>query len=316
MKKLNEDVGVIVGRFQVHELHEGHRTLIDRVRSENDRVIVFVGLSPLRNTTRNPLDFRERRAMFQETYPDIEVYYIDDMHDDVLWSNALDAQIQKWSKPHQSVTLYGSRDSFIPYYHGKYPTKELDSDIFVASTEIRRRIANTFPSTAPYRAGVIAASYNRFPTVYTTVDVAVIDWERRMLLLAKKRNEKALRFIGGFADINSNSFEEDASREVREEAGGIEIGNIQYVGSRLVDDWRYRKEQDKIKTILFVADYIFGRPVGGDDVESVHWVPLDEYLNNSVNQPEIVPEHKHLMTMLVNYLSTSPLQITRLNGGN
>src|SRR3990172_9189558 len=118
--QISTDVGVIIGRFQIHELHEAHRDLINAVRAKHGRVIIFVGLSPLRNTPTNPLDFNTRKRMIQETYPDIEVYYVEDNPSDYIWSKNLDREITKWLKPFQTATLYGSRDSFIPSYTGKY----------------------------------------------------------------------------------------------------------------------------------------------------------------------------------------------------
>ena len=47
------DVGIIVARFQVHELHDAHRDLINSVLDRHDRVIIFLGLSEVRNTKRN-----------------------------------------------------------------------------------------------------------------------------------------------------------------------------------------------------------------------------------------------------------------------
>jgi len=51
--------GVIVGRFQVPELHKGHRDLIDAALSTCSKVIVFVGRhrNPLILTQNNPLDY-------------------------------------------------------------------------------------------------------------------------------------------------------------------------------------------------------------------------------------------------------------------
>ena len=72
------DVGVIIGRFQVHELHEAHQELINSVIARHDKVLIFIGLSPLRNTTNNPLDFSTRKRMIQELYPEIDVYYVED----------------------------------------------------------------------------------------------------------------------------------------------------------------------------------------------------------------------------------------------
>lgn len=303
MKRLRSkeaDVGIIVGRFQVHELHEAHKQLIDSVIEAHDSVLIFIGLSPVRGTTTDPLDFSARKRMFQEEYPDLNIYYIEDQWSDEVWSSNLDREIKKWTKPHQSVVLYGSRDSFIPHYHGKYPTRELDSDIYISGTEIRRRIANNFIPTKDYRAGVIAASFDRFPGCYTTVDIAIIDWTKNNILLVKKPQEDKLRFPGGFSSPESDSFEEDARREVYEETD-VQADNYVYIGSKHIDDWRYRNKKDKIKTILFVATYLYGRPRGQDDVELAKWVPLDELFSGQV---QVVHEHEPLVEMLQIYINS------------
>lgn len=294
------DVGVIVGRFQVHELHEAHRDLIDTVLSKHDRVIIFVGLSPLRNTINNPLDFNARKRMLHEAYGDrIEVYYITDQASDAVWSANLDRELDRWLKPHQTCTLYGSRDSFIPHYTGKFPVQELESSKFISGTELRNRIANGFPPSKEFRAGVIAAAYDRYPTCYPTVDIAIMDYKRNMMLLGRKQHEPHLRFIGGFVQPGSKSLEENARREVAEETG-VEIDNLQYAGSTEVSDWRYRKENDKIMTTLFVAEYVFGRPQADDDIAYVEWVSIPDVLHGKV---QIMPEHAPLVKLLGLYLA-------------
>ena len=40
------DVGIIVGRFQVDELHDAHVDLIQYVFDQHPKVIIFLGLSP------------------------------------------------------------------------------------------------------------------------------------------------------------------------------------------------------------------------------------------------------------------------------
>jgi len=39
------DVGIIVGRFQVHKLTEAHFKLIDTVLKRHKKVIIFLGVS-------------------------------------------------------------------------------------------------------------------------------------------------------------------------------------------------------------------------------------------------------------------------------
>ena len=293
------DVGVIVARFQTHELHQAHRDLIDAVCARHSRVIIFLGLSPLLNTINNPLDFNNRKHMLQEAYGDrIEVYYIDDKFSDDVWSANLDAQINKWLKPHQTCMLYGSRDSFLSHYKGSNPTQELESTLFISGTEQRRQIANRFPSSAAFRAGQIAATFNRFPTCFPTVDVAVFDPTKRRVLLGRKEKEPSLRFIGGFASPASPSYEADAKREVWEEAS-IEVDQVEYIGSTLIDDWRYRKETDKIKTIFFIATFVHGRPEAKDDIVEVQWVDLDQLCAGNV---PVMPSHAPLVAMLATYV--------------
>ncbi len=286
------DVGVIVGRFHVHELHEGHKQLINEVLKNHDRVMVFIGLAHLRNTLKNPLDFRARRQMFAEAYPQIDVHYIEDTQDDLVWSKRLDAEVTKHTSPNQKIVLYGSRDSFLKAYNGRFDTRELEAEIFVSATEIRRRVCNSYFPNKDYRAGMIAATDNRYPTAYQCVDIAVFNEDETEILLARKPDEKLWRFIGGFSDPRSESLEVDARREVQEEAG-IEITDPKYVGSTLIDDWRYRSEVDKIKTALFRAKILCGRPEGGDDIAEVAWFKVKE-----LTKEKVMPLHHVLLDLL------------------
>lgn len=291
------DVGIIVGRFQCHALHDAHIDLITTVSKKHDRVLIFLGNSALRNTINNPLDFRSRRIMINEEFPDIEVLYIKDIRDDVIWSNTLDSLISDNVTPSQSVMLYGSRDSFLKAYSGKYPVCELESDRFISATEIRKRISNNYKPTIDYRAGMISATTHRYPICYQTVDVAIFNNESK-ILLCRKPNESQYRFIGGFSDPRSKSLEDDVRREVMEEAN-IEINDIKYVCSHIVDDWRYSKEVDKIKTALFTASYAFGRPEGSDDVAEVKWFDINAFRDEEYRKNTIVYEHLPLLIKIL-----------------
>lgn len=293
------DVGVIIGRFQVHELHDAHRDLIEYVCERHEKVIIFLGISPLMNSVSNPLDFQARQKMIAAAFPDVIVAYIQDTADDSVWSLKLDQQVRSLTTANQSVVLYGGRDSFLPHYTGDFPTQELMQETFMSGDAVRKSIARSSArATADFRAGVIWASQSRFPTAFTTVDVAIHDGndfsDAARVLLGRKADEKLYRFIGGFSDPKSKSFEADAKREVMEEAG-IEVGDLSYIGSALVEDWRYRNEPDGIKTMLFRAKYLHGRPTPGDDIEEVKWFGFDDrYPLDS----EIVPSHRPLMAML------------------
>jgi bifunctional NMN adenylyltransferase/nudix hydrolase len=302
MKTKSSDVGVLVGRFQVPSLHEAHIELIDSVVNRHPKVILFLGLSPCMVTRNNPLDFEARKKMIQDKYPDITVLYIKDVPSDASWSGMLDGQISDVCRG-QSVTLYGGRDGFIKHYKGIYPTVELESKTYVSGTEIRNSISKSVKQSPDFRAGVIWAAYNQYPKVYPTVDVAIFNESGDEILMGKKLHEEQFRFIGGFADPNSESYEMDARREAAEETG-CEIGDIRYIGSTLVPDWRYAREQDKIKTLFFRATYVYGSPRANDDIAMIKWIKVKDL---AMTPSIVIDTHQNLVQMLFKHLADQPV---------
>ena len=59
-------LGVIVGRFQVPELHEGHHKLIAHVLSQHPQILILLGVTPVLGSKRNPLDYITRERMIHE----------------------------------------------------------------------------------------------------------------------------------------------------------------------------------------------------------------------------------------------------------
>lgn len=289
------DVGVIVGRFQVPALHQGHIDLIDYVLARHKKSLILLGKSETVNTVQNPLDFEARYIMLQEHYPGITIGYLKDMKSDEAWSVQLDCRVRDFLSPSQTAVLYGGRDSFIPYYSGIYPVKELVQDGHLSGTEIREQCRQMVRASDDFRAGVIWASSNRFPNTFPCVDIAIFDDQDR-LLLGKKTDEEYWRFIGGFAEPSSENYEEDAIREAEEETGLTIIpSSLEYIGSFKVDDWRYRNDPDKIRTILFAGTT--ANPViakAADDITEIQWFDRWEDLC----ELDITPEHQPLLRSL------------------
>lgn len=300
IKDQNSEVGVIVARFQTPELHEGHQDIISLVRNNHPRVIVFLGLSPLRCTKNNPYDFSIRKAMIEETYKDVEVLYIDDVGDNSIWSTSLDRLISKNVGPGQKVTLYGSRDSFINAYSGKYPTIELIPNKMISASEIRRKIAIK-PLTSPdFRKGIVYAVENQFPTIHPAVDCAIVDFKRNHILLGKKPGQVGLRFPGGFIDPKEDKTAEGAAVRESKEETSLSLTVDKYLGSLLVDDWRYRHEQNKIMTFFYLLQYdeaTSGRAKADDDLEMVVWREF-----GTIDLNEIVSTHHPLFCRLDSFL--------------
>jgi len=313
IKIKNADVGIIVGRFQVHDLTEAHEKLIDLVISRHQKVIIFLGtsgISPVPSTKRNPLDFEMRKQMIENRFPSIILAHVKDMKTDDAWSKQLDDSIADLVSPTQSIMLYGGRDSFIKFYQGKHKTEELAPEVYVkiSGTEVRNKLKTKVDSSSLFRAGVIWANENQYNNAISVIDVAVLNEDYTKILLGRKPYEKEYRFFGGFVDITKDtSLEMSARREIGEEAG-IEISDPIYICSRKVSDWRYKNEYDKIYTTLFAAKYQFGSITPGDDIVECKWFDIsDSNVNGSLNYPsgiihEMVAEHKPLFEELLKNL--------------
>ena len=289
--KEKSEIGVIIGRFQVHSLHEAHRNLIDSVLANHKKVILFLGVSPVIGTTNDPLDFTSRKLMIQEHYPDINIVSLPDHRYDLQWSKIIDSRVREIF-PIGSVVLYGGRDSFLPYYHGSFNVSELEQTIYISGTEIRKQVSEEIKASPLWRAGAIYQAYNQYPVSYQTVDIACLGSGGHRILLCRKPNEDNFRFIGGFVDTSDQSLELAAKREFMEETGGnAEIEDIRYIGSFRVNDWRYKKGRDKIMTSLFMCEMSFGSLTPSDDISELQWIGVSEFKADGFIEKNIVEEH-------------------------
>lgn len=280
-------VAIIIGRFQDETVCQRMDSFISKVRASHDKTMLLLGLSPIKATKDNPLDFETRKLMIQSEYPNLQIGYIKDSHDDGLWSQDVDEQVKKFAKG-ADVTIYGGEFTVLNVYNGKYNTEALPNETYVNSELERKRVASNVKETADFRAGVIWATQNQYPKVYPTVDVAV--FKDGKLLLARKPNEALFRFIGGFVDPNEK-FSVSAKREVKEEAN-IDVYDVEYIDTFVIPDWRYKGTCDCITTTLFIAKYGGGVPKAQDDIAELKW-------SEHVSEDEIVPEHRELLRELI-----------------
>jgi bifunctional NMN adenylyltransferase/nudix hydrolase len=290
-------IGALVGRFQVHELHEAHHYLIKQVVDNHKKVILFLGVSKVVGTKKNPLDFDTRKKMIQHHYPDIVILALPDFGDDRRWSHELDKRIKE-VYPIGDVLLYGGRDSFIPYYKnggGQFDCKELEQYTFVSGTEVRKMVSSEVKDSQDFRAGMIYQSYNQYPKVHPCVDIAILNEEEDKVLLAKRPFEDGWRFIGGFSKPTDVSYEHTARRKASEDAGrNLSVNTPRYVGSVQIPDWRYQSEEDKILSILFVTKKEFGSIQPSDDISELKFFNIDE-----LKEEIFVKEHKVLLEMFL-----------------
>jgi len=295
-KKDERSVGVIVGRFQVDELHAGHRFLIETAFARHREVFIGIGVSGGLATRRDPMDFETRRRLIEEAYPQATVRPVYDQPSNEAWSRELDRLVAE-AFPGMMAVCYGSRDSFLSAYEGKFPKEYVKEVQGLSGTDARKKISKAPVHTKDFRTGVIHAAHHRFPVSYQAVDIAVVSFDKGDILLGRKKQDgDKLRFIGGFVDPTDESLEYAARREAHEEAPNIEIADLRYLGSRRINDVRYRGSEDGVMSALFVSAYVFGHARAGDDLDALEWIPL----RNA--RARLIAEHHELWDLLEKYL--------------
>jgi len=294
LKEKFPEIGVIIGRFQIDKLHDAHVELIKTVLNQHEKVIIFLGVSQAVNTRRNPMDFITRKAMIEKKFSEgisIILPLLDKKSDEV-WSAQIDTKVREVF-PFGDVVIYGSRDSCLDSYSGKFSKTELVPNVYTSATFFREQISKKVIASEEFRAGIIYSVYSQYPTVYSTVDIAILN-SKNEVLLGQKPDETKWRFVGGFVDVTDSSDEAAAKREAYEETG-LEVDSLTYLGSFPVSDWRYKGSKDKsIMTRFFSAKYIFGTPTPQDDIASLKWFPLTAYLEDI-----LVSEHVKLLSRLL-----------------
>ena len=289
--------GVIIARFQTPYLHEGHIDLLTQVKEKHNKLIVVQGVGPITGSRRSPYDYYTREKMIKTAYQDVVVLPLSDHPSDRTWSVNLD-QLLSSAFPNEQFVLYGSRDSFIPYYSGRNATVDLPEHGDYSATELRSQYADKVFDSRDFRAGILYAYHNQYKKVYPTVDIAVFRHDRSEILLGKKSINNKWRLVGGFTDPEDDGYETAAKRELTEECGAIEVGELTYETSARIDDWRYRHEVDKITTILFSCDYQYGEPEAQDDIEDLAWFAVTD-LPMMIEHQEISEEHLGLFNHLI-----------------
>ncbi len=283
------DVGVVVGRFQLPELHSGHKQILDSVTSTHKHLLICIGTTDALVTRKDPLDFLIRQGMLLEQYPEAIVLPIADCGSNTQWSAHLDGII-RGVYPTQSIRLYGGKASFIEHYKGMYPTMIImPLHVDDSASEVRKNV-DVSPNNKDFRRGVVYAANHQHPKVWMTVDIALIqEGEPPQLLLGKKTIDGPLVFPGGFVSPEDDSLAIAARRELSEETSIVVNDEPEYIGSYIIENDRYNTEHEKLMTALFLMHYCFGQIQASDDLIDCHWCPITEQL-----EAYIAPFHKVL----------------------
>lgn len=313
-------IGVIIGRFQSTHLHDGHKFLIEEAFKNYDHVIFCLGNSRLKDSLKNPLDFKTRESFLRGyIFTDFRLFnYTDkllgffeqtDNPSNEVWSKRLNSNVihalkdlDQWYKEGKEVdiTLIGGKDSFVWAYSGIYKTIEFIDPklIHENATEAREKAKNYPIDSFDFRSGVIYTINNQHNKIYPTVDIAILKDNNTKFILGRKPGNNSYQFPGGFVELKDENYEAAAKREAVEECGNIELDEFKYICSKTVYNWRFRSEPNKkVITTFFKCQYIFGQVKPSDDLEIVEWFDIKDF-----NQDLLIEEHKGLFQELLKSL--------------
>lgn len=294
MTHTERSIGIIPARFHTPDLHDGHRFLIAEVCKRHKDVLIVLGVSPGRLNDRNTFPFEMRAMMLRHAFPNRMFTIIPGMSlpasNDVR-SRFFDERVEELF-PQRDAVIYGSRESFIHRYTGRFPLQEIETIYKGSATEIRKNIPLIHSSE--FRQGYGRAIMDLEPMAYQSVDVAVVDHGRRRVILVGKAHESGWRFPGSFLKIQEDDdFESAARRTLKKELPTIVAAEPRALQSKRIMDWRYKGTRDGILTMLMVTDYVSGDSTPGNGVERAQWFRFENIPHS------LVPEHAPLGEILV-----------------
>lgn len=305
-------LSVIIGRFQTPYLHAGHLKLISEAEKHGDKVLILIGTTAATGTDKNPLDYRTRELMLinhflkLSTFDTSEKFKVKELKDnlsDENWSEEIDKLIKSFNSTDDEVLIFGGRDNSLNVYSGIHKTKIIDEVLNISSSSLREE--GSYPEISEdFRSGIIYHTQNRYPIVYSTVDVALIRFSSideslycsgKEVLMGNKGD--GFHFIGGFVDPSDESHEKAALRELNEETG-IELDYLNFRFSLKVKDKRYGGTKDSIMTNLFTYSGYCQLPkqedIKDNEFKEFQWIPLEEKSLEKVSET-----HKPLFDKLL-----------------
>lgn len=139
-----DSMGVIIARMQVPRLTDSHTALIITALSRHKNVLLILGQNDEDGLSfRNPFTVNFRSMMIRKFFPQEKLNITsvkDNRVDNKTWVTDVDNNIDLYKGEEETAVLYGSRDSFIPYYlkdGGKYRCVELEEIPNISGTKLR-----------------------------------------------------------------------------------------------------------------------------------------------------------------------------------
>lgn len=316
-------VGVLIGRFQVPEPHEGHRFLINRILEQCDKLIILVGSANKARSIKNPFTFTERYEAItnalkpKDAWTRVLVAPINDyLYNDPQWiadvAATTKACLSDIGVDNADVTLYGHFKEGNDYlkWFPQFKFVNIESEVEISGTEIRNSNRALLPKViqeeyAQYdKDARLFADYPYKDCLQSNCGDAVVECLGHVLLIKRPNGVWALP--GGHKS-KFETFEDCAIRELYEETNlrvpeKVVRGSI--VSTKLFDHPK-RSSGFVAKVTLAVhiriqpnPDGSFPRVSAADDAVDTKFVPIAV----AINEYALHDDHGDIISSMTNVM--------------
>ena len=297
-------LGVLIGRFQVPEMHEGHRFIVRQMLEQCDQVLILFGSANRTRSVKNPFTYGERRISARKLFPTILTAPLNDyLYNDSQWMADVAATIETARgqvsydfEKHVEVVLYGHHKDGNDYlkWFPQYEYVNINSDIDISGTEVRNSFMHLLPDNVQADARYFAKereTFKNYPypdSLNICCGDAVVECLGHILLIKRKFTPGAGNWAlpGGHKNTNE-TFLQCALRELKEETNirvpePVLLGSIK--STRLFDNPKRSSGIPKLTLAVHMvlkpnADGSLPRANGLDDAAETSWVPISDVLN-------------------------------------
>lgn len=314
------NIGIIIGRFQVPFLHEGHKLLIQTALDKSDKVIVLLGSANRAPSPRNPFNFTHRAETISKCFPNSVVCYPlnDYLYSDSQWMTDVALTISKVTKGTDRITLFGHFKEGNDYltWFPQYKNYNVESDIKIDGTAIRNDNIYLLPNSvqqdiAAYDMEKEHFKDYKYPEALNICCAdTVLECAGHVLLIRRKYAPgKGSWALPGGHKNNNETFLDAALRELEEETNvrvPMKILRKSIKNTMLFDN--PNRSGGLVRCTLAVHIVIGLDPVsntlpranGNDDASETRWVPLNKVLNDYV----MFDDHSDIISVMTGTMPT------------
>lgn len=297
-------LGILIGRFQVPEMHEGHRFLVREIQSQCDKVLILFGSANRTRSVKNPFTYRERAEATKRLFPEVICAPLNDYpYNDSQWMADVAATIDhvvdilcKENDICPVPILYGHHKDGNDYlkWFPQFEYVNINSEIDISGTEVRNSHKHLLPESVQIDMEYFAKEKDMFKNypfpeaLNINCGDAVLECSGHILLIKRGRSPGMGNWAlpGGHKNTNE-TFLQCALRELVEETN-IRIPERVLIGSiertYLFDSPTRSSGIPKSTLAVHIVvkpdpNGSLPRANGQDDAVETRWVPISDILN-------------------------------------